>query len=67
MTDGSRKLTVEFEMNPESGKCLTPCPHEKDCMVHSVSCEKCEHYFGMVDGSMNIIKCTGARIKNATV
>jgi len=66
MTDGSRKLTVEFEMSPDSlsGKCLTPCPHGKDYKVHSVACEKCEHYFGLVDGSMNIIKCTGARIKD---
>lgn len=64
MIDGSRKLTVEFEVNPENGKCLTPCPHGRDCMVYSLVCEKCEHFFGLVDGSTNIIKCTGARIKD---
>ena len=64
MIDGSRKLTVEFEVNPENGKCLTPCPYGRDCMVHSCACEKCEHYFGLVDGSTNIIKCTGARVNN---
>lgn len=65
MLDGSRKLTVAFEMDVESGKCLTPCPHGKDCMVYSCACTRCEHYFGKVDGSMNIIKCTGARIKDS--
>jgi hypothetical protein len=64
MIDGSRKLTVEFEVNPESGKCLTPCPYGRDCMVHSLVCESCGHFFGLVDGSMNIIKCTGARVGN---
>lgn len=63
MMDGNRKLTVEFEMSSEiSGVCLTPCPHGKDCKVNSVTCTKCEHYFGLVDGCENIIKCTGARI-----
>lgn len=64
MIDGSRKLTVEFEVNPENGKCLTPCPHGRDCMVYSSTCEKCGHFFGLVDGSTNIIKCTGARVNN---
>jgi len=65
MIDGSRKLTVEFEMSEGiEGFCLTPCPHGKDCKVHSCSCEKCEHFFGLVDGSTNIIKCTGARVNN---
>ena len=66
MIDGSRKLTVEFEMSERiGGFCLTPCPHGKDCMVYSCACTRCEHYFGKVDGSMNIIKCTGARISDA--
>lgn len=64
MTDGSRQLTVEFEMNPESGRCLTLCPHDRGCKVYSATCTKCEHYFGLVDGSTNIIKCTGARVKD---
>lgn len=67
VTDGSRKLTVEFEMSEGiEGFCLTPCPHSKDCKVNSVTCEKCEHYFGKIE-NVNIIKCTGARVKNATV
>ena len=61
MMDGNRKLTVEFEMNPESGKCSTPCPHGKDCMVNSEACEKCSHFFGRIDNEL-IVKCTGARI-----
>jgi len=64
MTDGSRQLTIAFEMNSESGECFTPCPHGRDCMVHSGVCEVCDHYFGLVDGSTNIIKCNGARIKD---
>lgn len=64
MIDGSRKLTVEFEIGTESGKCLTPCSHGRDCMVFSYACTECEYYFGLVDGSTNIIKCTGARIKD---
>ena len=64
MTDGSRKLTVEFEMSESiEGLCLTLCPHGKNCKVNSMVCEECEHYFGLVDGSTNIIKCTGARVK----
>ncbi len=60
MTDGSRNLMVIFEMVPESGKCLTPCPHGMDCMVYSFKCECCEHFFGRIE-ELNIIKCTGAR------
>ena len=62
MTDGNRKLTVTFEMNADTGYCYTRCPHGKDCYAYSMTCQECEHFFGLVDGE-NIIKCTGARIE----
>lgn len=62
MTDGKRSLTVIFEMDSVSGKCFTPCPHGKECMVYSYKCEQCDHFFGLIEGT-NIIKCTGERIE----
>lgn len=53
-------ITIAFEMDEISGKCLTPCPNGVDCMVYSLKCKWCGHFLGLVDGE-NIIKCTGVR------
>lgn len=66
MTDGTRNLTVVFDMDLESGKCFTPCPHGEGCMVYSFKCESCEHFFGRI-GDANIIKCTGARMNESEI
>lgn len=53
-------MKIQFEETPDSGICHTPCPYGKDCMVNSMECSRCIHYFGR-EG--NEIKCTGERIK----
>lgn len=62
-------MKIQFEEIPESGHCLTPCPYGRDCMVNSMACSKCIHYFGLARDKnsikSNFIKCTGHRIKGA--
>lgn len=57
-------MKIEFECDDDSGICRTPCPYGRDCMVDSMACSECIHYFGRVKDT-NEIKCTGHRIKGA--
>lgn len=53
-------MRVKFEMDHNTGYCLTPCPHGVDCMVNSVTCCKCVHNFGLSEVT-GYLKCSGDR------
>ena len=60
-------MKIKFVEDPESGICHTPCPYGLDCMVNSMECSKCIHYFGLARDKNSIkneyIKCSGKRIQ----
>ena len=48
-------MKLEYRMDSD-GKCFTPCPNEKNCMINSYACSECKHYFGDSGG---VVMCNG--------